>query len=435
MVLVAVVLGAVVVLGGLLFWQRSGADDGASVAAAEDVSPSDTTDSGSGSAENADPGGAAPDESPSESDPPADDEAGGVAADVDHAVCPDDVPVEVCDAAAFVERFRGQPFKVFPTVEFADDAEFEERLLSDFDEDVEDLEIAGDVFRSLGLIPEDADLVDALRKSLEIGVVGFYRTDTKELLIRGTDLDLYAQDVIVHELVHAHDDQWLDLDRPELDDVDDESDFGFTAMVEGNAVRVEDAWKAELTAAEQAELSQLELSFLDPADLDILLAIPTIILQLQFSPYTDGPVLVESVAAEGGGGASGEAAVNAAITEPPRWSEEVLHPELFPDGDPPSEVPAPQARGELTDDGVIGELVFDIWFGDSVGDGWGGDRYVSWSESDAVCTAIHLVADSDKDFSEFMASADSWAASDPTRRRTESVDLAGQPGLLIEGCV
>ena len=105
MVLVAVVLGAVVVLGGLLFWQRSGADDGASVAAAEDVSPSDTTDSGSGSAENADPGGAAPDESPSESDPPADDEAGGVAADVDHAVCPDDVPVEVCDAAAFVERF------------------------------------------------------------------------------------------------------------------------------------------------------------------------------------------------------------------------------------------------------------------------------------------------------------------------------------------
>ena len=300
---------------------------------------------------------------------------------------------------------------------------------------MEDLEIAGDVFRSLGLIPEDADLVDALRKSLEIGVVGFYRTDTKELLIRGTDLDLYAQDVIVHELVHAHDDQWLDLDRPELDDVDDESDFGFTAMVEGNAVRVEDAWKAELTAAEQAELSQLELSFLDPADLDILLAIPTIILQLQFSPYTDGPVLVESVAAEGGGGASGEAAVNAAITEPPRWSEEVLHPELFPDGDPPSEVPAPQARGELTDDGVIGELVFDIWFGDSVGDGWGGDRYVSWSESDAVCTAIHLVADSDKDFSEFMASADSWAASDPTRRRTESVDLAGQPGLLIEGCV
>jgi hypothetical protein len=259
-------------------------------------------------------------------------------------------------------------------------------------------------------------------------------------VVRGTDLDLYVQSVLVHELAHAFDDQWLDLDRPELDDVDDESDFGFTAVVEGNAMRVENAWRETLSEGEIAELNRLELSVLSPDDIAILQSIPTVVLELQYSPYIDGPELVGGIAAEAGGGAAGEAAVDAAILEPPIASEQVLDPGLFDDGYTIVPVPEPAARGEVIEDGVIGELLFGIWLGERIGDGWGGDRFVTWREGSGqnarVCTAIHVAADSENDLDEYLEGATVWARNRPDDRVVERVDGAGgSPDVvLIEGC-
>ena len=61
-----------------------------------------------------------------------------------NAVCPSGVPAEVCDAAAFVENFRGRPFKDFPTVELVDDEAFAERLLRDFEEVRADIDVTTD---------------------------------------------------------------------------------------------------------------------------------------------------------------------------------------------------------------------------------------------------------------------------------------------------
>lgn len=360
-----------------------------------------------------------------------------------HVVCPADVMVEVCDAAFFVESFRGQPFKRFPVVEFVDDVEFENRLLSDFGEDEEELALTGDIFRSLGLIGADEDLVELFRASLEVGVVGFYRTDTEELLIKGEALDLYAESVVIHELVHAHDDQWFDLSR--FDDlgpgVEDETEFGFTSVLEGNAVRVENAWRAQLTADEERQLSQQELSLFDGADLDVLFAIPSVILELQYSPYQDGPVLVDAIAARAGGGDVGEAAVNQAIIDPPQWGEEVLHPELYPDGDQPAAVPLPAARGKVIDSGVVGELLFRVWLGERAATGWNGDRYVTWiddQDANRVCTAIHVAGDSDRDLDEIEEGLDAWVSSARSSsgeaRRVDLVSVDGIPAVRIEGC-
>jgi len=334
------------------------------------------------------------------------------------------VPTEVCDAAVFVENSRGQPFKDFPTVELIDDGAFAERLLRDFEDSREELAITTEVWRSLGFIEADVDLFDALASSYEVGVVGVYFSDTKELYIQGTDMNLYSQLVIVHELVHAHDDQWFDLERDEYEESDDEIGYGFSAIIEGNAGRVEDLWRAQLPAGEQDELDRLEVSVLSPEEIEIYLSLPRLLLQFQISPYQDGRQLVAAIA-EGGG----EDGVNKALVDPPATSEQVLHPELFASGERAISVANPPAENDIIDEGIVGELAFDLWFSDRIGDGWGGDRYVSWRTDNGACTRIDVVGDTDTDTDEYQAGAQDWAAQ-ASGRTVERLDDI----VRITGC-
>ena len=418
----AVLLSALLVLGGLFLWTRrsSNETDAASPATAsgqadEPSGPStDPTDSSSTTD--------LPDEEPEVDDPgqaPA-----PAPPSVTNVECPNGVPDEVCDAAAFVEDFRGRPFKEFPAVELVDDDAFAERLLRDFDDAREEIDVTTEVWRSLGFIESDVDLFDALRVSYEIGAVGVYFTDTKELYIQGTDLDLYAELVIVHELVHAHDDQWLDLDREEYDDADDEISYGFSAMIEGNARRVENAWREQLSAEDKEALSVLEFSVLSPEEIEIYLSLPQLLLQFQLSPYQDGLDLVSALSAAGG-----EQAIDDAFAQPPTTSEQVLHPELFAAEEAAVVVALPPSSGEVIDSGLVGELAFDLWLGDSVGDGWGGDSYVTWTTEAGACTRIDVIGDTQADTDEFVAAADTWSRS-AQGRSVEVVD----DHVRITGC-
>lgn len=363
----------------------------------------------------------------------SDAEAGAVVG----AACPDGTRPEICDAAQFIEEVRGRSFKEFPVVEFADDGEFQERLLADVDaESIAETEVQGDVLGSLGLVPSGTDLVDVTTKSLEVGVVGFYDPTTAELVVRGSDIDLFVELVIVHELVHAHDDQWFDLDRPELEDADDERYTGFVAVLEGNASRVEQIWRDRLDADEQSELAMLEATFYGPDEIAILQQIPRFVLESQFFPYRDGPVLVEAIAASAGGGMAGERAVDDALVDPPVTSEQALHPEQYLAAEPAPTAPAPRPAGPVVDEGVVGELVFDLWFGDRVGDGWNGDRYVSFESEGRICTVINVAADSDDDLDEIFDAAADWVgeAEEGDRRRSDQSNVEGVDVIVIEGC-
>lgn len=419
MIGLAVVVAAILVLGGLFAWTRFGSNESTETAAEGPAATSSTalptTDSTAGSV--SDRGAAAEQEADDvipDSETPA----------FSNAPCPGDVPEEVCRAAAFVENFRGKPFKEFPTVELVTDDDFGERILRDFEDARDELDITTEMWRSLGFIDPAVNLADALATSYEVGVVGVYFTDTKELYVQGTELNLYAELVIVHELAHAHDDQWLNLDRPEFEEVDDEVGYGFSAVVEGNASRVEAAWRAGLSAGQQEELGALELGLLSPEDIEVYLSLPRLLLLFQISPYQDGEVFIEAVAARGG-----EDAVNEAFANPPRTSEQVLHPELYAAGHQLIEVAPPPAEGDIIDEGLVGELAFDLWFSDQAGDGWGGDYYVSWRTDSGACTRIDVVGDTELDTDELFDAADLWAR-EAQGRSVERVD-----GLVrITGC-
>ena len=355
------------------------------------------------------------------------DEGDDADADVEPLACPEDVDPVICEAAAFVQRARGRPFQTFPEVELMEDTEFDRELLADFDDYRADLDTDDVTLTALGLLDPELSLADVFRDSLEVGVVGFYDPETGQLVVRGGDLGLYTQLVLVHELVHAFDDQWFDLNRSDF--VDDEADYGFSAVVEGNASRVEAQWRAQLSSADQAILNREESLALSPEDIERLLALPPVVQDLQFSPYVDGQTYVSSLAADGG-----EAAVDEALAEPPSTSEEVLHPALDRSSDPELDVPAPPADGTIVDEGRIGELLLRLWLGRSPSQGWGGDRFVTWQAGGEDCIRVDLVGDDDDETAEISTAAEVWAGLRPSARSVDPTTVDGRDAVRVTAC-
>lgn len=345
----------------------------------------------------------------------------------------DDLEAVVEELSAFVEEQRGLEFERPVDVELAEDEEFERRLLEDFEaEDEADLRETERIFRALGFLEDDDDLVDQLQGVLSGGVVGFYDPETDELVVRGAEPTPYARSTIVHELTHALDDQHFELHRPELDEADDETGFGFSALVEGNASSVEDAYQETLSDEEQQQYDEEEAAIGSGTDFS---EFPPILLDLIGAPYQFGPVLIEAITAHGG-----QEAVDQAFAEPPVSSEQVLDPSRYLSGDEPLRVAEPPADGESFDQGTFGELLLFELLADGGVDteaardaaiGWGGDQYVAWREGQQTCLRVSFEGDTADDTAEIASALEEWAASAPDAEVTTNAD--DQPTLTSCG--
>ncbi len=315
------------------------------------------------------------------------------------------------DLEHYVEQARGLQYTSDVAVELADDSEFETRLLKNFDDDVDQIEKAEVLYRALGLIAPDDNLIDELRSIYTAGVLGFYDPETNELVVRGTSPSPYVQETIVHELVHALDDQHFELDRPQYDDRKDEVSTGFSAVVEGNAKRIEDKWISEQPADVRAEAAREEADF--GAGVDVS-KFPEILLFEIGASYSLGEVFVDALVNDGG-----ERAVDGAITDPPDTSEQFLFPPLYEQHEARVEVPPPPADGEVVDDGVVGALfLFGLFTtgGSPVNQsdafravqGWGGDWAVTWTDGDQACVRADFVGDTGSDTDEIESALTSW---------------------------
>ena len=93
-------------------------------------------------------------------------------------------------------------------------------------------------WRTIGVIPTDADLHEAYRTFLTGEVVGFYDPETGELVYLGSgDLGFTERLTLAHELTHALDDQTFDLTRLDalVDACQDERAAAALGLVEGSA--------------------------------------------------------------------------------------------------------------------------------------------------------------------------------------------------------
>ncbi len=324
---IAAVIVVVALLAGgvLVVRQRSASSDSAA--------PATTAPSTGGSPSTTRPRNGS---SPSTSAAPADPEA---------------IRQRAVELQRYVEKERGLTYEQPVEVQVLDDAAFKARVLQEFDKDRASLERQGRLLQAGGLIPTDVDAVEAQRQLLGEGVLGFYDPVTKALVVRGTGDTPFLREIMVHELTHALDDQHFDLDRPELSDRKDGSDWGFLALTEGNARRIEYAYVDQMSEADRQQLQQEQLQ-LSMGQLGSVASTPLVLPQLLMAPYDYGNPFVQHLLDAGG-----QARLDAAFTNPPTSSEQIIDPARFDAGDAPKAVPAPPADGTVVDEGVLGALM------------------------------------------------------------------------------
>jgi hypothetical protein len=322
----------------------------------------------------------------------------------------------VADLSEFVERERGLEFRDPVDVAVLPDAGFEDRLLEDFEEeDQPELEKLSVLLKALGVIDPDEDLAEVFSGLLGLAVLGFYDSESGDLVVRGTGTTPYVRTTIVHELTHALDDQHYELHRPKLARADDEVGFGFSALVEGNARRIENVYRDQLSDDDAREADREELEFGSRA-IGELASVPLLLVFLVQAPYEEGPDLVDAVLADGG-----EAALADAFADPPRTSDQVIDPERYLAGEAAVEVPHPEPDGRAVEDGVLGRLFLQLLLqevmpgsaAEDAGEGWGGDWAVWWEEEGRSCVRAAVVGDDAGATTDLELALLTWAGQHP----------------------
>lgn len=333
----------------------------------------------------------------------------------------------VAELHDFVARARGLSWKEPVEVTFYGGHAFVNRLqeLNERDaEDIEELRETQRILRALHLLDEGTDLQKSVDDLLAAAVVGFYDPETDDMAIRGVDVaSLSVRATIVHELVHAIQDQHFDLHRPEMDERDDESADAFSGLVEGDAVRVERMYLDTLSLEERkrAEREELEAAAAAGA-LASGQGIPQILRELLGFPYLFGPPFVDALIEAGG-----QARLDLAFAEPPVTTEQILDPSLYLSGVGPVEVEKPSAGGEVIDEGVMGEYFLVLLLsraddrggvGDSRGRAWRGDWYRAWDDADKTCVRTRIATADADETRGLQRALDAW------RRAHEGVTVA-----------
>ncbi|HXH22618.1 MAG TPA: hypothetical protein VNN10_11345 [Dehalococcoidia bacterium] len=266
-----------------------------------------------------------------------------------------------------------------------------------------------EVYRLLGLIPDDADLLQLQISLLRGAVLGFYDPDVKALFVL-QDLGLTSvvtRTTIVHEIVHALQDQHYDLNAIDLRIRDDWDRYmAFTDVVEGDARGVETEFLSPAAAANPAANCN-DASF----NVNTLSNIPVVVQRELLAPYSDGRCLIASVASRLPEG------VDSIFKDLPRSTEQVLHPEKYLAREEPRRVDLRPLAADLGSgwserySGTIGEFglqnllllgVSDTAAVKRAAAGWGGDRWSLYGRNDgARLIHVETLWDSESEAREF----------------------------------
>jgi hypothetical protein len=341
------------------------------------------------------------------------------------------IAAEVLALSQFVEQQRGLQFQRPVTVEVIPPEQFSARVAEELSADAPEFEALGRLLSALGLISPQEDFARTLTTVLSTVALGYYDPTDETLVVSADSIDVLTRRTIVHELVHALDDQWFNLDRPDYDELSDETPFGFSAVVEGNAARVDAAWVETLAEPDQRELFRLEslvAARIDPS------TVPPIVLRILDAPYQLGFDLVATLLLAGG-----EQAVDAALQAPPTTSSAVLWHERFISGFQPTAVATPPADGDPTDSGMFGELLLRWSLSNALLEsdataaarGWRGDAYVVWRSPEGNdCVRVDTETANNRARDLLSQAIGDWITILPDA----STELLGDTGVRFTSC-
>ncbi|MBX3271791.1 MAG: hypothetical protein KF729_16100 [Sandaracinaceae bacterium] len=283
--------------------------------------------------------------------------------------------------------------------------------------DAEELERARIFYVAIGLLEPDLAVDELIVRVLGEQIVGYYDPERSLLVVReDVAMELgrsarsaralgEAEMVIVHELVHALQDQRLGLGAQYRAERTIDGSNAFAMVVEGDAtlamighmIGLEGQPLAALTR-NTARMRSMIRDSPDPVRGQEMESAPAIVRLPLVARYLDGLVFCATLHGE-----RGWSGVDEAHRRPPVSTEQALHPERYAAGERPDDVvigelPELAAAG-LTphEEDTLGELELGIWLGlgdpgrerDEVGaDGWGGDRLRVYRDAEGATSVV-----------------------------------------------
>lgn len=270
-------------------------------------------------------------------------------------------------------------------------------------------------WETIGVIAEGANIRDELFEYGSTQVIGYYDTLTGELKFIGEqDPSPLERVTLAHELTHAIDDQRFGLETIDVLGAScrEEELEAAIAVVEGNATFFMLRWaQSFLSVEEQLEMAS-EAARQSPPPSDI----EPFISATQAWSYVEGLRFITRL--EGDGGLE---AVDAAFRDLPVSTEQIIHPERYPNDLPvPVDVPdLSRALGEGWDDldvQFVGEMWLRLALGLRLDDavaaeaaaGWDGGISRAWSREGDVTVVLATAWDSEEDAREFADAIAAW---------------------------
>jgi hypothetical protein len=248
-----------------------------------------------------------------------------------------------------------------------------------------------ELYVALDMLDPTADFASIALDSAAQNTAGFYTPSEQKLYLVADSVNMFASEEIVyaHEYVHALQDQHFGLSRFLDQDVSADQAIAARALAEGDATLVMGAYQFSEITASELEYMAYRASFVDREVID---AVSPSLGILTFFPYLQGSYFVYSLWVDSGFGWD---RVNAAYTDPPVSSEQVMHPEKYLARDMPQAVTLPDLAPVLdpgwqeVDRNVLGEIGLLAWLSDHLdlntaaegAAGWDGDLYTLWSNA------------------------------------------------------
>ena len=223
----------------------------------------------------------------------------------------------IAPIATEVSTLRGLTFEHPVAVHFLAPADFEKTLAIDrtaVDDDArQQIDQAAAEMRALGLIGGDVDVLAAYDQTQTSGTLAYYDPTTKEIYVRGETLDVAHRVTLAHELTHVLQDQHFDLQhlREQADATPNADPDALDAIVEGDAVRIQDDYLAQLSDTEKQQYDQQNGAELDRYDQESG-SLPEIFNLQMGAPYLYGPYTIRVRLAD-----DGNAAVDRALNGRP----------------------------------------------------------------------------------------------------------------------
>jgi hypothetical protein len=250
----------------------------------------------------------------------------------------------------------------------------------------------------LGLAPTDFDYLATFRALSESSLAGLY--DPKEdVLYVAEDLDpKVSEEALLHELVHALQDQHFDLQR--LLDQADTSDrqAAIRALAEGDALR----------ATRPNEMRTIDTEYPESEHDATLNLIPEVIWRDLRATYRDGLDLIQHLSPSGDW-----ARINALWRNPPTSTRALLHPnelESSQNSCLPDPLPQRGGPGTVIYDDVLGEqalrTMLEVWMDRDrariAAAGWQSDRLTLFRDGNAQSIVWQLRFDEASDAGEAL---------------------------------